>query len=119
MGLIKTMLHRAKSLSSSLQLFKDERDQLLLLFHQLKYPEALVNSIVSKFMNENFTVHDSDRQSNIPQQIITEIRDTITIVLSFKDKTSAKGVKYQSFDLSKEVRNISLIRHEQNNNISL
>ena len=37
--------------------------------------------------------HDSDRQSNVPQQTTTQNRDTITIVLPFKDQKSAKVVK--------------------------
>jgi hypothetical protein len=57
-GLIKTMLHRAKMLSSSLQLFKEECDRLLLLFARLKYPEVLVRSIISKVVNE-FVAQDN------------------------------------------------------------
>ena len=47
--------------------------------------------------------HDSDPQSNVPQQTTTENRDTITIILPFKDQKLAKVVKYQLFDLSKKV----------------
>ena len=97
------MLHRAKSLSSSFQLLKEECDRLLLLFHRLKYPDALVKSIVSKFMNENFTVHDADPQSNISQQTTTGDRDAITIVLPFKDQKSANVVKHQLFHLSNKI----------------
>jgi hypothetical protein len=77
-GLIKTMLHRAKMLSSSLQLFKEECDRLLLLFVRLKYPEALVRSIISKVVNE-FVVQDSGSQDNAPHQTKVDDRDAMLI----------------------------------------
>lgn len=99
------MLHHAKSLLSSSKLFKEECDRLLVLFRRLKISWLLsLKSIVSKFMNENFTVHDPDPQAMFLNKPCTiEDRDAITIVLPFRHQKSAKVVKCQLFDLLNKV----------------
>ena len=44
--LIKTMVHRAKELSSTHQAFVDEGGNLKSMFHRLGYPSSLVNCII-------------------------------------------------------------------------
>ena len=46
--LIKTMVHRAKELSSTHQAFVDEYRHLKSMFHHLGYPSSLVNCIIDK-----------------------------------------------------------------------
>ena len=51
-GLTKTMLYRAKRLSSFPQSFSLECDRIFSTFVQLKYPEAVVKSIITNFLKE-------------------------------------------------------------------
>ena len=48
-SLIKTMLHRAKSLSSTDEYFQQECSKLRSIFTRLGYPLSLINSIIKNF----------------------------------------------------------------------
>ena len=67
-GLIKTMLYRAKRLSSSPQSFSLECNRFFSTFVQLKYPEAVVKSIITNFLKEiaRYGVSDAPIQDNNP-----------------------------------------------------
>ena len=47
-SLLRTMLHRAHRLSSSMNVFTQEYKKLEWMFLDLKYPESLIKSIVKK-----------------------------------------------------------------------
>ena len=49
-SLLMTMLNRAHCLSSSPDIFAEERDNLRGIFLKLRYPEKLINSIITRFI---------------------------------------------------------------------
>ena len=83
-SLVKTILNRAYRLSSTWELFTTECERLKLIFSNLKYPDSLVNSTITRFVN---SVMSPDTRST-PQ---TE--NIYRIILPFKDQKSADIVK--------------------------
>jgi len=76
------MLDRAYRLSSTWELFNIECQKLKLMFSKLKYPEDLVNSTISSFV-------DSKLSDETNPSLVTDADKTIRIVLPFKDQKSA------------------------------
>ena len=95
-GLLRTMLGRAHSLSSSWSHFSDECDRLKTVFSRLKYPKHLIDSAIKNFVDSKVC----DQQRPL---LPTKETDTIRVVLPFKDQTSANFVKGQLRDLSLKV----------------
>ena len=81
-SLLITMLNRAHCLSSSPDLFAEECDNLKGIFLKLKYPENLINSTITRFIELQNQPQVGDVQANAPVQII----------LPFKDQRSADVV---------------------------
>ena len=80
-SLLTTMLNRAHCLSSSPDLFAEECDNLKGIL-KLKYPENLINSTITRFIELQNQPQVGDVQANAPVQII----------LPFKDQRSAHVV---------------------------
>ncbi|XP_068735678.1 uncharacterized protein [Montipora capricornis] len=89
--LIKTMVHRAKELSSTHQAFVDECRHLKSLFNHLGYPSSLVNGIIDK----------CDYRSTLDDK--TKPDETLRVSIPFKDQVSANMVKRQMRDLSSKI----------------
>ena len=68
-GLLRTMLDRARRLSSSWSHFSDACDRLKTVFSRLKYPKHLVNSTI-KSLARRFDSKVSDQQQPLspPQE---------------------------------------------------
>ena len=79
--LIKTMVHRAKELSSTHQAFVDECRHLKSMFNHLDYPSSLVNGIIDK----------CDYPSTLDAK--TKSDETLRVSFPFKDQVSANMVK--------------------------
>ena len=92
-SLIRTMLDRAKRLSSSPDLFSKECYDLRKMFLKLKYPLKLIDSIFKRF-------HASQDQN---QSCIKPIDSPVLITLPFKDQKSADSVRKQLNDLGKKI----------------
>ena len=92
-SLIRTMLDRAKRLSSSPDLFSKECYDLRKMFLKLKYPLKLIDSIFKRF-------HASQDQN---QSCSKPIDSPVLITLPFKDQKSADSVRKQLDDLGKKV----------------
>ena len=89
----RTMLDRAKRLSSSPGLFSKECSDLRKMFLKLKYPVKLIDSIFKRF-------HASQDQI---QSCIKPIDSPVLITLPFKDQKSAGSVRKQLNDLGKKI----------------
>ena len=88
-----TMLNRAHRLSSSPDLFAEECDNLKVTFLKLKYPERLINSTITRFIESQNQELVRDVQANAP----------IRIILPFKDQRSADTVRRQLSDRGKKI----------------
>ena len=86
--LIKTMVHRAKELSSTHQAFVDECRHLKSMFHRLGYPSSLVNCIIDKC--DYSSTPDTKTKSD----------ETLRVSIPFKDQVSVNIAKRQMRDLS-------------------
>ena len=94
-NLISTMLERGYRISSSWKEFSEECNRLKDLFKKLKYPDDLVSSITRRFIDLK-----NREQVNSPT---TNDKDTVRIILPFKDQRSADRVKKQVSELSNKV----------------
>ena len=92
-SLLMTMLNRAHCLSSSPDLFAEECDNLKGIFLKLKYPDNLINSTITRFIESRNQQQVCDVQANAP----------VRIILPFKDQRSADVVRSQLSDLGKKV----------------
>ena len=90
-----TMLNRAHCLSSLPDLFADECDNLKAIFSKLKYPENLINSTITRFIESR----------NQPQVGNVQASAPVRIILLFKDQQSADVVRRQLSDLGKKIHN--------------
>ena len=95
-SLIRTMLDRAKRLSSSPDLFSKECYDLREMFLKLKYPVKLIDSIFKRF-------HASQDQK---QRCIRPVDSPVLITLPFKDQKSADSVRKQLNDLEKKINRV-------------
>jgi len=98
-SLLKTMLHRAHSLSSADKLFRNESDNIKSIFFNLKYPSDLIETAISTFTN---TSRDKTQSQLYPIDV-TENSNTIRIVLPFIDQKPADIVKRQLTQLNKKL----------------
>ena len=89
--LIKTMVHRAKELSSTHQAFVDECRRLKSMFNHLGYPSSLMNGIIDK----------CDYLSTLDAK--TKSDETLRVSIPFKEQVSANTVKRQMRDLSSKI----------------
>ena len=78
-SLVMTMLNWAHCLSSSPDLFAEECDNLKGISLRLKYPENLINSTITRFIESRDQQQVRDLQANAP----------VRIILLFKDQRSA------------------------------
>ena len=92
-NLLITMLNRAHCLSSSPDLFAEEYDNLKGIFLKLKYPENIINSTITRFIESRNQPQVCDVQANAP----------VRISLPFKDQRSADVVRRQLSDLGKKI----------------
>ena len=92
-SLLMNMLSRAHCLSSSPDLFAEECDNLRGIFLKMKYPEKLVNSTITRFIESQNQQQVCDVQRNAP----------VRIILPFKDHRSADIVRRQLSDLGKKI----------------
>ena len=92
-SLIRTMLDRAKRLSSSPDLFSKECYDLRKMFLKLKYPVKLIDSIFKRF-------HAFQDQN---QSCIKPTDSPVLITLPFKDQKSADSVRKQLNGLGKKI----------------
>ena len=92
-SLMRTMLDRAKRLSSSPDLFSKECQDLKTIFLKLKYPEKLIDSTFKRF-------HASQDQN---QNRIEPVDSPVLIILPFKDQKSADSVRRQLSDHGKKI----------------
>ena len=89
-----TMLNRAHCLSSSPDLFAEECENLKGIFQlKLKYPENLINSTITRFIQSRNQQQVRDVQANA----------SVRITLPFKDQRSADVVRRQLPDLGKKI----------------
>ncbi|XP_068680541.1 uncharacterized protein [Montipora foliosa] len=98
-SLLITMLNRAHCLSSSSDLFAEECDNLKGIFLRtanvlkLKYPENLINSTITRFIESRNQPQVGDVQANAPVRNIPP----------FEDQRSADVVRRQLSDLEKKI----------------
>ncbi|CAH3175877.1 unnamed protein product [Porites lobata] len=92
-SLLMTMLNRAHCLSSSPDIFAEECDNLRGIFLKLKFPEKLINSTITRFIESRNQQQVRDVQRNAP----------VRIILPFKDQRSADIVRRQLSDLGKKI----------------
>ena len=92
-SLIKTMLHRAKSLSST-----DEYFQLHSIFTRLGYPISLINSIIKNF----------DHGSPTRGQDSTTTDKITHINIPFKDLKSTSAVRKQLKELNRKINHVTI-----------
>ena len=92
-SLLMTMLNRARCLSSSPDAFAEECDNVKTIFLKLTYPEKLINSTITKFIELQNHGQVRDVQANAP----------IRIILPFKDQRSGDVVRRQLSDLGKKI----------------
>ena len=97
-SLIKTMLHRAKSLSSTDEYFQQECSKLRSIFTRLGYPLSLINSIIKNF----------DRVSPTRDQDSTTTDKIVRINIPFKDQKSASAVRKQLKELNHKINNVTI-----------
>jgi len=91
--LIDVMLNRAHRLSSSPDLFAEESNNLKVIFLKLKYPERLINSTITRFIESQNQEQVRDVQASGP----------IRIILPCKDQRSADTAQRQLSDLGKKI----------------
>ena len=82
--LLKTMIRRAHTLSSTTDAFNEECDRLRAIFVRLQYPVAYINSAISSFVR--------DISSDVKDQRVKD-SSVVRVSLPFKDQTSANAVK--------------------------
>ncbi|XP_015770368.1 PREDICTED: uncharacterized protein LOC107348803 [Acropora digitifera] len=92
-SLLMTMLNRAHCLSSSPDIFAEECDNLRGIFLKLRYPEKLINSTITRFIESRNQQQFREVQINAP----------VRIILPFKDQRSADIVRRQLSDLGKKI----------------
>ena len=83
-----------------------------MFYTNLKYPESLINSIISHFVTSMMT-----KDPLVPPQLPVNEDTVHRVVLPFKDQTSADAVKKQLSDLSKKIDHIlqpAYIQESQN-----
>ena len=88
-----TMLNRAHRLSSLPDLFAEECVNLKVIFLKLKYPERLINSTITRFIESQNQEQARDVQASAP----------IRIILLCKDQRSADTAQRQLSDLGKKI----------------
>ena len=89
-SLLRTMLDRAKRLSSTPEFFSQERKNLKGIFLKLKYPEKLIDSAINR-------VHHP------PDLIHTPSDSPIRITMPYKDQKSADVVRKQLRCLGRKI----------------
>lgn len=94
-SLLKTMLNSAYCISSYWDLFTNEVGHLKRVFAKLKYPDDLVNSTISKFI-------DSVVQPNTSTKSQASEK-TVRITLPYKHQKSANVVRKHLKDLSVKI----------------
>jgi len=92
-GLLKTLLHRAYALSSTMEAFHDECTKLRSIFSRLDYPIGLINFTIDMLI-QNIATKPGKK---------TDDGNTIRIVLLFKDQIAANAVRRQLRDLSRKI----------------
>ena len=92
--LLKTMIHRAQTLSSTTDAFNEEWDRLRAIFVRLQCPVAHINSTISSFFR--------DISLDVKDQRV-KLGSVVRVSLPFKDQTSANAVKRQMRDLSQKI----------------
>ena len=92
-SLLKTMLHRGYSLSSTTELFKKECENIRSIFHKLRYPSELVEATIRNFIDT----------TDVESQSTSNNKNTIRIVLPFIDQKPADIVKRQLTQLNKKL----------------
>ena len=92
--LLKTMIHRAHSLSSTTEAFNEECNRLRGIFIRLQYPVALINSTINNFVRDISLGDDVQRVKD---------SSVVRISLRFKDQISANSVRRQTKDLSHKI----------------
>ena len=92
MTLVFTNNNYLYRLSPSWKLFTIEIEHLKRVFTKLKYPENLVNSAISKFIESVVQPRDTSVISQDGEKIVT-------IVLPYKDQGSANAVRKRLRDL--------------------
>ena len=90
---IKTMLHRAKSLSSTDEYFQQECSKSRSILTRLGYPLSLINSIIKNF----------DHGSPARGQDSTTTDKIVRINIHFKDQKSASVVRKQLKELTHKI----------------
>ena len=70
-SLLTTMLNRAHRLSSSPDLFAEECDNLKVIFLKLKYPERLINSTITRFIESQNQEQVRDVQASVQRSADT------------------------------------------------
>ena len=94
-SLLKTMLHRAYSLSSTTELFEKECENIRSTFQKLRYPSELIEATIRNFINTSDVESQSTSNNNN--------KNTIRIVLPFIDQKPADIVKRQLTQLNKKL----------------
>ena len=92
--LLKTMIHRAHSLSFTTEAFNEECNRSHDIFIRLQYPVALINSTINNFVRDiSLGAH------------VKRVKDSsvVGISLPFKDQISANAVRRQMKDLSHKI----------------
>ena len=92
-SLLMTMLNRAHCLSPSPDIFAEECDNLIGIFLKLRYPEKLINSTITRFIESRNQQQVREVQRNAP----------VRIILPFKDQRSADILRGQLSDLGKKI----------------
>ena len=72
-GLIITMLHRAKKVCSSLDLFNIEVENLREIFYKNGYPNNFFNNVLDKFMNRSILDESSDSSDTQRQCVLLKL----------------------------------------------
>ena len=93
-----TMLHRAKSLSSTNEYFQQECSKLRSIFTRLGYPLSVINSIIKNF----------DHGSPTRDQDSTTTDKIVRISIPFKDQKSANAVRKQLKELNHKINNVTI-----------
>ena len=88
-----TMVNRAHCLSSSPDLFAKECDNLKGIFLKLKYPETLINSTITRFIDSRNQSQVGDVQASVPVKLFCPSRI----------RKSADVVRRQLSDLGKKI----------------
>ena len=92
-SLIRTMLDRAKRLSSSPDLFSKECQDLKTMFLKLKYPAKLIDSTFKRFL----------AAKDQTQIRIEPVDNPVRITLPYKDQKFPNSVRRQLSDLGKKI----------------